>query len=141
MTTGQYLLFCMAAIACAIVLVFIKNRQVEQEDGGVVEVTFTGHQIEGRAMRCAQQIGARIGLGPRGVQELKKGLVYVHHEFLGVGSPRDIADQFGVDAVEKLQAIGEFKDGWDAEEVATWIADIVAGSLSVDEPETVPMQG
>lgn len=141
MTTGQYLLFCAAVIACAIVLVFIKNRQVEQEDGSAVEVTFTGHQIEGRAMRCAQQIGARIGLGPRGVQELKKGLVYVHHEFLGVWSPREIADQFGIDAVEKLQAIGEFNEGWNTEEVAAWIADIVAGSLSLDGPETVPMQG
>jgi hypothetical protein len=138
MTTGQYVFFLAAAMLAAIVLVLIKSRQVEDEDGGQIEVTYTGHQIEGQAMRCAQRIGARIGLRPKGVRELKKTLVYVHHEFGGSSVGKSIGDEYAAEAIAHLKKVGEFRPDWDEELVKATISEIVTGSLNMDEADTLP---
>lgn len=140
MTTGQYVFFLAAAMLAAIVLVLIKSRQVEDEDGGQIEVTYTGHQLEGQATRCAQQIGARVGLRPRGVMALKKTLVYVHHSFVGTTVGSSIGDEFAEEAVAELKKIGEFQDDWNEELVRMTISEIVTSSLNMDEAETLPLQ-
>jgi hypothetical protein len=140
MTTGQYVFFLAAAMLAAIVLVLIKSRQVEDEDGGQIEVTYTGHQLEGQATRCAQRIGARVGLRPRGVMELKKTLVYVHHSFAGSSVGSSIGDEYAEEAVAQLKKIGEFQDDWNEELVRATISEIVTGSLNMDEADTLPMQ-
>jgi hypothetical protein len=140
MTTGQYVFFLAAAMLAAIVLVLIKSRQVEDEDGGQIEITYTGHQIEGQAMRCAQRIGARVGLAPKAIRELKRKLVYVHHSFAGSNSSREIGDEFAQEAVAHLRKIGEFSPEWDEESVKATISEIVTGSLNMDEADTLPLQ-
>lgn len=140
MSIGEYVFFLAALLIGAIVLVLIKSRQVEDEEGGQIEVTHTKQQIEGQAMRCAQRIGLRVGLRPRAVKVLKGTLVYVHRNFAGAGDSTSVGQDYAREAVDHLKKMGEFQEGWDEESVKLTISDIVAESLKgASEPK--PMQG
>jgi len=140
MTPGQYVFFCMALLLAAIVLVLIKTRQVEDKGGEQIEVNFTGHEIEGRAMRCAQKIGEQIGLSPKLVKDLRVGLVALHHDCIGTESPAGVGDDFARAAVKRLKKLEAFDSSWDEKEVEATISEIVRQSLSIEVHDTLPVQ-
>lgn len=140
MTPGQYVFFCMAVLLAAIVLVLIKTRQVEDKGGEQIELSFTGHEIEGRAMRCAHKIGERIGLSPKLVKDMKVGLVALHHDCIGTESTSGVGEDFARAAIKRLRKMGAFESNWDEKHVEATISEIVTQSLSIDGHDTLPVQ-
>ena len=143
MTPGHYALFVLALICGAGTIAMIKSFKVENDDSSRgVDVTVTGYEIEGRAMRCAQRIGIKFELSTIAIKELKRGLMYTHQVWIGDGNPQAVGEEFAKAAVEKLWKMGEIDASVRADStVVKEMGSIVAESISLEEEgETRPME-
>jgi hypothetical protein len=141
MTPGQYGMFVLMLVLGAIVIAMIKSFKVENDDAVRTDVLVTGHEIDGRAIRCAQRIAIRFGLAPPAVTALQKGLLYTHRQWLGDTNPPAVGEEFARAALERLWKLELIDESMRKDEATIkTIGEIVAESLAMDDYETRPME-